>query len=336
MLIQQPLQPRAIRSVNGADHKFGTWVHELLLTVREGRVQPSFGGDAARHERVARASNPSGSWYLAEVTGEAVRKFEQGMGCFLWASCLGIPLSAAVFMVALGFAYDRMALMFMGALFMLLGVISGPGIIAIMVRSKKSPEIVALVTRLHQRFGGSLSMPGMLNPVAQPSIIATYRGLPLRLAFLVLRSSTLSYAVMMTVQEPHARSDVRLIGGRWRSEVRVGARAPFRLSMVSRTALAGFGAGLGSLQEVRSGNPSLDLRFAVYSDRPDLALRHLSRPDVWSACEALLTLNRPYISQLSFDAELAFWGSSLTTGMNDETIAWVVETLVQTAWKLSQ
>lgn len=250
----------------------------------------------------------------------------------MWAFMIGFPAMLAVVfgVMAVGFRSDpaaAMMMVMMGAFMVLIGAVMGPGIIALTVRGMKNPQVLQLLEGLRAAWGGELSLPRMANPVAQPRLVGAYQALPLDVAILRMLSSTQSYALMKAIERPHARSDARLIGGRLRLQVKLQARGPFKLSMVSRTSLAGLGAGMAGMREVTSGNPELDARFAVYSDQPERALAALREPGLWAACEGLLTVNEPFITQLAFGPDGAFWGSPLTSRLDLVTVQWIVQTL---------
>lgn len=215
----------------------------------------------------------------------------------------------------------------MGVFMVLIGVVMGPGIIALTVRGKKNPQVLQLLEGLRSTHGGELSLPSMTNPAGQPRLVTSLQAIPLEISVLRLQSSAQSVALMKMIEGPHARSDARVIGGRLRLQVKLGTRVPFKLSMVSRSALSGLGAGVAGVREVLSGNPDLDARYAIYSDQPERAMAALRQADIWSACEGLLTVAQPFITQVGFGPEKALWGAPLTSTMTADTVRWIIHTM---------
>jgi hypothetical protein len=179
--------------------------------------------------------------------------------------------------------------------------------------------------------GGTVRGPTMFRPGVSPEVRTAVDGVETAVRALVLRTGLAGGAVLSLVERSGAQFGAQPFGGRLQTFVVVDAPTPLRLALITRTSLAGLGAGLLGMQPVGLGDPALDQAIAAYSNRPDLAWNLLSDPAARAALADLVRANYPYVARVSFSPDGASWDTVVSDRVAPPLLLHVARTLMSLA-----
>jgi hypothetical protein len=233
-----------------------------------------------------------------------VRNFDRYMNGCIWLFVLGTCLVIAGPLLAVAATDDDPAALVFAAVFaLLLPAVMLPIMLLVFwlqSRRKKDPRILGLLEPLRQELGGELVLPSVFTPLLQPRLITRVQGVELEIRFFPIRSSAAGFVIASFAEEQHARFAAPLWTWAWRMTVHAELPVPYRVAAVTRTRLAGIGTGLAGLHAFSLGDADLDRTFACYSTEPERARLAFSDPHLRRAWIELLTINAPYLTNVSF------------------------------------
>lgn len=262
-----------------------------------------------------------------------------GSGC-LWLTLLAFPLLAAVIFLATvgvqGLARAGWGYVLAGAVAMVVGCLLLGSLVSWMtILRKRGPEVRTLLDGLQARFGGVVSLPTVLHPIAAPRLKLELGGLAgqVFLQRITRRRGGLIVAHLLESDQ------ARLGSGSLRSSFTLRARLDLPTThtfvAMTRTRLSGVGADLAGMKEVSWGDPELDQRFAVFSNQPEQAAGVVADPSYRERLLAALTSNPPFLTRLDFGRYGATWMTVASTKTDVEVVAAALQTVHVVAQRLA-
>lgn len=230
----------------------------------------------------------------------------------MWAFVAGLELMLTVPLIVLGATstnpQDRV-LMFVAAGFLgTMTPIAFIGVAWLMSRRGRHEWVVNLLEALRAAHGGSITMPSALSPGTAPRLSGTYHGVDFTVFVHPVSQSLGSYALVKSVETPHAQSGAELLRARFRITVEMSMRVPAKLYANTRTRITGMTAGLQKLAEFRLGRPELDDALAFFSDQPQqMAERLAGDPELLESSLRVIQANPPMMSSVGWDPDGARW-----------------------------
>jgi len=269
-----------------------------------------------------------------------VQRVERTMSGCLWIFALGMPLGVGAMFLTIGLqasgeSPSDAVWVYAGLAFLALAVVLGPGLLGLMARVKRRDDVVQLLEGVREQLGGDISLPTLVHPIAAPRITGEIDGVGFQF-FLqkVQHRHGASLALSRVFEGPEAKLGAKAIGFGFRAHLWMEARTPQRLIVMTRTRIAGLGAGLAQVQEVSLGEPTLDERFAVFSDDPASAQALLKDGDTWNRCYGVLTCNPPFLSKFDLGPKRSYWMTIYSTNLTADLVGEVAQTLLDVSRSL--
>lgn len=137
------------------------------------------------------------------------------------------------------------------------------------------------------------------------------------------RRSPMAAMISRSLETKHARLGVATIFGP--KNVRVymytNHRVPYKVSILSRSRVAGWGTSLVKMREVPLP-AELSARIACYATAPERVARVFTDHTLLERCRALVESNYPFLSHIRFEHDGVFWMSLATDRTHAEAMAW--------------
>lgn len=186
---------------------------------------------------------------------------------------------------------------------------------------KQGGADVAVLDAIRAELGGALRVPRWYAIGTLPMLVGEIDGQRVRVATYPMPRGRMSLAMELTSGDWASMHPGGVFAPRLSITMYTNHRAPYRLALLSRTALAGLGAGAVGLSEVPLPPPLSD-RIACFTDQPARLQAALADPSLVGALAELVESNLPFFSRISFVADGATWESVAPSRTSGAEMAW--------------